>query len=335
MCTPPSTSSSRSSSPSPRAVRPATRAATPELFGRPVIGTTVDGGDSQNIYGSRFTTGIRAGAVASISVFVASPVDEAPHDRFELAIYHDSGGAPGHLLATTASGRLVPDSWNTLPDPSRARAEDELLVDVQLQRNERRRQQHHLHPGRRQPARHRDPVASAGSPLATGGPDPCGRSDETDGGRDPRHLARGENTAARRDCPARGVCRSLLIAWMVRRVLSDPYLYPRARIPRHLRGRRLLLRCDLASRPTRRGLFVALIALTTVRTGGHYSEEVIGGVLLGWAMATAAKAFAGDVTGAPSQGVIDITDGSARRPESGADRLASTGGDVVIERHPD
>ena len=52
--------------------------AIPDLFGRPVIGTTVDGDDSQNIYGSRFTTGIRAGRLASISVFVAAPVDRAP-----------------------------------------------------------------------------------------------------------------------------------------------------------------------------------------------------------------------------------------------------------------
>src|SRR4029079_6722439 len=62
----------------------------------------------------RFTTGIRAGPLDSISVFVAAPVDEAPHDQFQLAIYDDSAGVPGHRLATTASGRLVPDRWNTL-----------------------------------------------------------------------------------------------------------------------------------------------------------------------------------------------------------------------------
>ena len=99
-----------------------------------------------------------------------------------------------------------------------------------------------------------------------------------------------------------GFVVSLLIVWMVRRVLSDPYLYPSVRIARHLRGRRLLLRCHLHLARLAAGLFVALIALTTVRTGGHYSEEVIGGVLLGWAMATAAKAFAGDVTGARPKG---------------------------------
>src|SRR6185369_3559443 len=86
----------------------------PDLFGRASIGTTVDGDDSENIYGSRFTTGIRAGPLDSISVFVAAPVDEAPHDQFQLAIYDDSAGVPGHRLATTASGRLVPDRWNTL-----------------------------------------------------------------------------------------------------------------------------------------------------------------------------------------------------------------------------
>src|SRR4029453_18965352 len=31
------------------------------------------------------------------------------------AIYKDVRGAPGQLLATTASGRLVPDTWKPLP----------------------------------------------------------------------------------------------------------------------------------------------------------------------------------------------------------------------------
>jgi membrane-associated phospholipid phosphatase len=79
-------------------------------------------------------------------------------------------------------------------------------------------------------------------------------------------------------------------------------------------------------------LFVALIAVTAVYSGGHYSEEIIGGVLLGWAMATAARALAGDLTRTPvgprvndgaragidAPRVVDITDGSAgqSRPEA-------------------
>ena len=302
-----------------------------------MIGTTVDGGDSQNIYGSRFTTGIRAGAVASISVFVASPVDEAPHDRFELAIYHDSGGAPGHLLATTASGRLVPDSWNALP----IRAVLEPRTSYWLMYNSN---------GTNGAVNNTTFTPVEGNPLDTAirSHRPARPSQLAD-----RILAAAQmrpmavailviSLFAARTRPRAGIALlvgfvvSLLIAWMVRRVLSDPYLYPSAHA---LRGTYVAVAfCFVVTSHLARlaaGLFVALIALTTVRTGGHYSEEVIGGVLLGWAMATAAKAFAGDVTGAPSQGVIDITDGSARRPESGADRLASTGGDVVIERHPD
>ena len=87
----------------------------PELFGEPVVGTVVDSDDSENINGSRFTTGIGGGTVLSISAFVAGPVGEPPHDQFQLAVYSDADGAPSRRLAATPTGRLQPDAWNTLP----------------------------------------------------------------------------------------------------------------------------------------------------------------------------------------------------------------------------
>lgn len=83
--------------------------------GRPTIGSVVDSFDSDNINGSRFVTGVRAGRVTSLSVYVASPVDGAPNDRFEVAIYSDEHGAPLNRLAVSRVGTLRADAWNSAP----------------------------------------------------------------------------------------------------------------------------------------------------------------------------------------------------------------------------
>ena len=56
-----------------------------------------------------------AGAVTAMSVYVASPVDAAPFDEFQLAIYTDDDGAPDRLLAMSEKGHLVGDAWNSVP----------------------------------------------------------------------------------------------------------------------------------------------------------------------------------------------------------------------------
>ena len=86
----------------------------PAMVGRPTLGTTVDSGDSNSINGSRFVTGIRAGAVTSLSIYVAAPVDRAPNDQFELAIYDDERGAPHAVLAVSERGTLRADAWNAV-----------------------------------------------------------------------------------------------------------------------------------------------------------------------------------------------------------------------------
>lgn len=85
------------------------------MLGSSTTGTTTDYGDPANINGSRFVTGIEAGRVTSMSAYVAAPVDAAPHNQFELAIYEDNRGAPGRLLARSERGTLNADQWNTVP----------------------------------------------------------------------------------------------------------------------------------------------------------------------------------------------------------------------------
>jgi hypothetical protein len=94
--------------------RPGYLSAATATLGRTVVGSQVDSGDSNEINGGRFATGAAAGTVSSMSVFVAS-VDAAPNNLFQLAIYSDSNGLPGALIASTASGTLTANAWNTLP----------------------------------------------------------------------------------------------------------------------------------------------------------------------------------------------------------------------------
>lgn len=84
------------------------------MAGRPTVGTLVDSFDSDNINGSRFVTDVRAGPVGSLSIYVAAPVDQAPNDRFEVAVYDDRHGAPHRRLAVSERGTLQADSWNTV-----------------------------------------------------------------------------------------------------------------------------------------------------------------------------------------------------------------------------
>jgi hypothetical protein len=77
-------------------------------------GTVQDQSDSNFMTGSRVVNGAQAATVSSLSVFVAF-VDSAPRNQFQLAIYSDSGGRPGSLVAQTATGTLSANAWNTLP----------------------------------------------------------------------------------------------------------------------------------------------------------------------------------------------------------------------------
>ncbi|MGA5703507.1 Ig-like domain-containing protein [Peterkaempfera bronchialis] len=85
-----------------------------QTLGNTQPGSLLDDGNANHMNGSRITTGSAAAALKSMSVYVGS-VSAAPNDKYQLAVYTDSGGSPGTLVAATATGTLTANSWNTLP----------------------------------------------------------------------------------------------------------------------------------------------------------------------------------------------------------------------------
>jgi len=77
-------------------------------------GSSQDTYDSYNMDGSKVTTGPRGGQVVSLSAYVGAIDPNAANDLFQTAIYADSNGSPGALVAASASGRLTATSWNTV-----------------------------------------------------------------------------------------------------------------------------------------------------------------------------------------------------------------------------
>ncbi len=81
----------------------------------------LDGGNdgaSDNGYlkGNRFTMGSTAATVNYLNVYVAGPeIDAYPNNKYQLAIYANSGGNPGAKIVDSAVGFLKANSWNSLP----------------------------------------------------------------------------------------------------------------------------------------------------------------------------------------------------------------------------
>jgi cytoskeletal protein CcmA (bactofilin family) len=77
-------------------------------------GGTNDSADRNHVDAMRFSSGT-GGSVTSVSVYVGSIDPTTANDKYEVAIYSDSGGAiSGAALATSAQGTLVANSWNTI-----------------------------------------------------------------------------------------------------------------------------------------------------------------------------------------------------------------------------
>jgi plastocyanin len=88
---------------------------TATTLGNTSVGATLDSGDSNAMNGSRITTGAQAITTRSMSVYIAG-VDSSPANRsYQLAIYADSNGRPGSLVAASSTGTLTANAWNTLP----------------------------------------------------------------------------------------------------------------------------------------------------------------------------------------------------------------------------
>ncbi|MER5866969.1 Ig-like domain-containing protein [Kitasatospora sp. NPDC002040] len=86
----------------------------PLTVGNNEIGTQIDDNDANHLNGSRITTGAAPVALDQLSVHVGA-VSPAPNNQYQLAVYTDSAGSPGTLVATTAPGTLTANSWNALP----------------------------------------------------------------------------------------------------------------------------------------------------------------------------------------------------------------------------
>ncbi|GAA4958563.1 PQQ-dependent sugar dehydrogenase [Actinoplanes utahensis] len=86
----------------------------PQRIGHPQIGASLDTGDVDHMNGSRFVTGSGPATVTSMSVYSKS-VQAAPNDQYQLAIYADANGSPGARIATSTSGTLTANAWNTRP----------------------------------------------------------------------------------------------------------------------------------------------------------------------------------------------------------------------------
>jgi hypothetical protein len=89
-------------------------APTPQRIGHTQVGGSLDSGDLNHMNGSRFVTGSGPTTVTSMSVYMKG-VQAAPNNQYQLAIYADSDGSPGARVATSTSGTLIANSWNTRP----------------------------------------------------------------------------------------------------------------------------------------------------------------------------------------------------------------------------
>jgi hypothetical protein len=87
-------------------------------FGTPLgtttAGASTDADDSDNLNLTRFTTG-DGGKVVSLSANVGAVDPSVARRSFQMGIYTVSGNAPGTLVASSTTGTLVANSWNTVP----------------------------------------------------------------------------------------------------------------------------------------------------------------------------------------------------------------------------
>ena len=83
-------------------------------LGLTTIGTSLDSGNSNSLHGSRVTATV-SGQVSSMSVYVGAVDALVANRQFQFAIYGDDAGGPGTRVASSASGTLVANAWNTLP----------------------------------------------------------------------------------------------------------------------------------------------------------------------------------------------------------------------------
>jgi hypothetical protein len=83
-------------------------------LGATTAGGSTDTSNSNGMNGTRFTSA-EGGKVVSMSVNVGAVDPSVSRRSFQLAIYTANGNVPGSLVASSATGTLVANSWNTVP----------------------------------------------------------------------------------------------------------------------------------------------------------------------------------------------------------------------------
>jgi hypothetical protein len=91
-----------------------TAAPTGPILGHNQVGALLDNGDMNYMNGSVFMTGASGMTPTRAYVYMTS-VQAAPNNQYQITIYNDAGGVPGTLVASTASGTLTANSWNSMP----------------------------------------------------------------------------------------------------------------------------------------------------------------------------------------------------------------------------
>lgn len=83
-------------------------------LGTTTPGTLTDSSNSNTMNTTRFTT-VSGGKVSSLSVHVGAVDAVAANRSYQLAIYAANGAVPGTLIASTSTGTLTANAWNSLP----------------------------------------------------------------------------------------------------------------------------------------------------------------------------------------------------------------------------
>lgn len=83
-------------------------------LGATTPGTLTDNSNSNTINVTRVTTN-DGGKVVSLSANVGAVDPSVSRRTFQMAIYTANGSAPGELVASSATGTLVANSWNAVP----------------------------------------------------------------------------------------------------------------------------------------------------------------------------------------------------------------------------
>ena len=85
-------------------------------LGTTAVGTISDTGYSNTMNAFRYQTLTgQSGPASSVSVYIPAPIGASPNNQFQVAIYSDTGGNPGTLIAASASKAITAAGWNSVP----------------------------------------------------------------------------------------------------------------------------------------------------------------------------------------------------------------------------